>query len=354
MYVVGNWVEGNLGNLSFGDFYDNYTFLSQNTFNDNVTHDYQRLVIYCAGKLTRGIQQHHGEKFLHVMHDMVTLNDVNNYLGASVSFMVDFDLYILDVAFITNCVSHSSNYNADLLQKILKETFELYIYQFTKSVDSDTNNLATAVVRFNPRAVQFDCEIQQLNSCLKYGLGICENYRSKDMLDENGVVIRNSSGKKVTRKVIVTPGGSFIEGEALVKRLKALVNYFDSPQRKERLWKVQDHHSPYQGLPANTGDTRVTSTTKIFQQCLFYYHRIKLFREKIKSELDKFDGPNTKHDDKLFVTIFDAILKREWEVVQQMEAITFQLAIYAKNEAQMNRVMSSWIISLWNEKSKFI
>ena len=88
---------------------------------------------------------------------------------------------------------------------------------FTKSVASDTTNSATAVARFFSRsAVQVDCEMHQLNSFLKYGFGICENYKSEDMLDDNGVVIRNSSGKKVIRKVIVTPGGSFIEGEALV------------------------------------------------------------------------------------------------------------------------------------------
>ena len=116
----------------------------------------------------------------------------------------------------------------------MKETFELYIYLFTKSVASDTTNSATAVACFfSPRSVQVDCEMNQLNSCLKYGFGICDNYRSEDMLDNNGVVIHNSSGKKVIRKVIVTPGGSFIEGEALVKKLKALSNYFDSPQRKE-------------------------------------------------------------------------------------------------------------------------
>ena len=74
------------------------------------------------------------------MHDMVTLNDRKNYLGASMSFMVDFDLYILAVAFIPNNVSHSSNYNVDILQKILKETFELYISPFTKLVASDTTN----------------------------------------------------------------------------------------------------------------------------------------------------------------------------------------------------------------------
>ena len=129
------------------------------------------------------------------------------------SFMVDFDLYRLAVELIPNNVNHSSNYNADLLQKILKETFELDISLFTKLVASDTTNSATAVARFfSPSAVQVDCEMHQLNSCLKYGFRIFENYRSKDMLYKNGVVIRNLSGKKVIRKFIVTPGGSFLEG----------------------------------------------------------------------------------------------------------------------------------------------
>ena len=90
-------------------YYDNYTVLSRIIFNDNVAHDYRRFFIACAEKLTRGIYQHHGEPFLHVMHDMVTLNDGKNYLGASVSFMVDFYLYRLAVALIPNNVSHSSN-----------------------------------------------------------------------------------------------------------------------------------------------------------------------------------------------------------------------------------------------------
>ena len=128
--------------------YDNYTVISWITFNDNVAHDYWRFFIACAQKLTRGIQQHYGDPFLHVMHDMVMLNDRNNYLRASVSFMVDFYLYRLAVALITNNVSHSSDYNTDLLQKILKETFKLDISKFTKSVASDTTYLATDVTRF--------------------------------------------------------------------------------------------------------------------------------------------------------------------------------------------------------------
>ena len=73
--------------------YENYTVLSQITSDNNVAHDYRRFVIACVEKLTRGIQRHHGEPFLHVMHDMVTLNYGNNYLGESASFMVSFDLY---------------------------------------------------------------------------------------------------------------------------------------------------------------------------------------------------------------------------------------------------------------------
>ena len=103
--------------------------------------------------------------------------------------MVNFELYILAVALIPNIVSRYTNYNADLMQKILKETLELDIYRFTNLVASDTTNSATDMTRFfPPRAVQVDCEIHQLNSCLKYGFVICKNFRSKDILDENSLV----------------------------------------------------------------------------------------------------------------------------------------------------------------------
>ena len=66
-----------------------------------------------------------------------------------------------------------------------------------------------------------------------------------------------------------------------------------------------------------------------------------MFRDKIKSDLDECDGPYPKYDDKLFVAIFDAVLKWEWQAVHQMDSITFQLASYANNEVHMNRVMVS-------------
>ena len=81
----------------------------------------------------------------------------------------------------------------------------------------------------------------------------------------------------------------------------------------------------------------------MFKQCFFYYHGLKLFRDKIKRGLDECDGSNPKHDE-LFVTIFDAISKREWQAVHQMESITFQFVSDANNEAQTKRVMASWIV----------
>ena len=89
--------------------YNNYTVLIRITFNENVANDYWRIFITCAEKLTRRIQQHHSEPFIHVMHDMVTFNNRKYYLGASVSFMVYFDLHRLTVILIPSNVSHSSN-----------------------------------------------------------------------------------------------------------------------------------------------------------------------------------------------------------------------------------------------------
>ena len=89
--------------------YDKYTVIGPIKFNNNIAHGYQWFIIACAEKLMRRIQQQHGETFIHVIHDTVMLNDGDNYLGASVSFMVDFDLYRLAVTLIPNNVSHSSN-----------------------------------------------------------------------------------------------------------------------------------------------------------------------------------------------------------------------------------------------------
>ena len=74
------------------NYYNNYTVLSRITFNNNVDHYYRIFFIACAEKLMHRIHKQHGESFLHVMHNMVTLNNGNNYLEAPVSFMVDFDL----------------------------------------------------------------------------------------------------------------------------------------------------------------------------------------------------------------------------------------------------------------------
>ena len=96
----------------------------------------------------------------------------------------------------------------------------------------------------------------------------------------------------------------------MIKQLKALAKYLDSPKRKEQLQKVQYHHPLYQGPPANPGDTRVTRMKNMFQQCLLYYHGLNFFRDEIKSELGECDGLNPKHYDELFVTVFYAILKK--------------------------------------------
>ena len=58
-------------------------------------------------------------------------------------------------------------------------------------------------------------------------------------------------------------------------------------------------------------DNNEAQMNRVMASCFFYYYNLKLFRGNIKIDLDECGGPNPKHDDRLFVTISGATLKRE-------------------------------------------
>jgi hypothetical protein len=125
--------------------------------------------------------------FINLQHDMFNGPYGNNYLVASCSFILNFDLHVMAVKLTLNNVTHNSKYNANVLDTRLKA---IYGYDFAASyctVVSDTTNSATAVAKFfSSEAEQVNCEMHQVNSCMKYGYGILENTRSSIVSDANG------------------------------------------------------------------------------------------------------------------------------------------------------------------------
>ncbi|KAE9309834.1 hypothetical protein PF001_g10489, partial [Phytophthora fragariae] len=74
-----------------------------------------------------------------------------------------------------------------------------------------------------------------LNLCLQYAMGMHENKETVEVFDP-----KINSRKREQR--YVTDGGVFEEGRDLVKRVRALNNYFSTEQRCKRLEAVQSFY----------------------------------------------------------------------------------------------------------------
>jgi hypothetical protein len=93
------------------------------------------------------------------------------------------------------------------------------------SVIQQTSENAVAEF-FSSEAEQVNCEMHQVNSCMKYGYGSLENTRSSIVSYANGQKLKLKNGKFKRSTEIVTPGGPFPEGNELVKKLTAIATYF--------------------------------------------------------------------------------------------------------------------------------
>jgi hypothetical protein len=74
----------------------------------------------------------------------------------------------------------------------------------------DTATPARAVANYVEDIEQIDCEMHLVNLAILYYIGLRENAKTVTMVLEMGQTIRE--------KMIVTPGGAFEEGIALIKK----------------------------------------------------------------------------------------------------------------------------------------
>ncbi|ETN00859.1 hypothetical protein PPTG_17709 [Phytophthora nicotianae INRA-310] len=126
---------------------------------------------------------------------------------------------------------------------------------------------------------------------------------------------------------VCTPGGPFPEGAKLVKKTRDLNNYFKTPQRVERILRVQQHY----GLPDLSAmvdcDTRVASTVTLFQKGILNYPAFKTYFQRCEA----YDNP----------TVFARLSKEVWQTMAQCEAVTHMLADLARIEVQREDQISS-------------
>jgi hypothetical protein len=323
-----------------------YEGSSRDSFNACMDDDWILFVLSVKSKLDDCVVSYCDEPFIDLIHDMYLAKDKKNYVGVSISFIHNFCHHILAVRLINNNKTHESRYNAHLIQEKLMDSYMFDFTKHTRAIISDTTNSAKAVSRyFSDEAEQVNCDMHQLNSCLKYGFGMLENVKQVSVLDDNGLPIIGENGKPVKVTKVVTPGGSFPEGQVVLDKVRAIAKYFDHAQRKERLEQLQRHHHLPLGAPPVYGVTRVSSVHNMFSKALYHYYALK----KFKDEADEKQCHDTD-----FVKIFNNITTSEWGLIAEMESVGVFLAKYATSESQMHQSLASWTYYLRKKVNQFI
>lgn len=154
-------------------------------------------------------------------------------------------------------------------------------------------------------AVQTDCTMHTINLCLVYGMGMREHMETVSVEGPSNKML-----KKVRR--VCTEGGAFPGGAALIKKIRALNNFFNSAQRVNRLTKVQRFY----GLPELTTivdcDTRVGSTVTPFTRTIVNYTALRGYFQNYERDED--------------ASVFDGVSFGDWRLLTEVEAVVHAMA----------------------------
>ncbi|KAI9995352.1 hypothetical protein PInf_012409 [Phytophthora infestans] len=162
---------------------------------------------------------------------------------------------------------------------------------------SDTAPSAKKVSKLFEDSLPTDCTMHVLNLCLVYGMGMRENYETVYLLNP-------TTNKPKKERRLCTVGGPFPERATLIKKVRSLNNYFNSPQRAEHLAK----------------------------RTILNYPALKAYFQHCES-----------YDDS---AVFEKFTFSEWRLLVEVEAITHSLADLARIDVQRSNQVSSELIVL--------
>ncbi|ETP40711.1 hypothetical protein F442_12006 [Phytophthora nicotianae P10297] len=163
--------------------------------------------------------------FLNVLHDNCTASGGKKGLvGSSISF-ISKNWEFTNIALLVTVHNglHASVKVKALITSRTEELYRVDIESMAQFTMSDTTPSAQKVLKLFEDSLPTDCTVRVLNLCLLYGIGVRENCKTVSMLDP-------ATGKQKIERRLCTVGGPFPEDAALIKKVRNLNNYFNSPQ----------------------------------------------------------------------------------------------------------------------------
>ncbi|KAE9278236.1 hypothetical protein PF008_g28662 [Phytophthora fragariae] len=302
------------------------TILAASTFRDLLEAVFVKFCKLVGGLLQQEFKAAHGP-FLNLHHvGWSTGNGRVSVLGTSASF-IDTTWNFCEIALLLT-VGNPSHLSADVQKMICSRVRDLYgidITAMSQFTVSDTASSARKVSTLFEDSIATDCTMHVLNLCLQYAMGMRENKETVEVYDP----VTNT---RTRQKRFCTVGGAFEEGRDLVKRVRALNNYFSTQQRCKRLEDVQEFYCLPNVGPTLDCDTRVAFTVKLFQRTILNYSAFRCYFQK-----------REKGDD---ATVFECLTLADWQLMIEMEAIVGTTADLARIEVQRNNLLASELIVL--------
>ncbi|EEY57044.1 uncharacterized protein PITG_10617 [Phytophthora infestans T30-4] len=296
------------------------------TFRDLLTGVWFKHCKKAGDFLQRELKAAHGP-FLNLHHDgWTTGNGKVGVLGTSASF-IDKTWTHCKIALLLT-VGNPSHAATDMQRVICSRIRELYnvdISAMTQFTVSDTTASARKTSKLFEDSIVTDCTMHVLNLCLQYAIGMTENKETVEVYDP-----ATNSCKREKR--YCTVGGAFEEGRDLIKRVRALNNYFSTQQRCQRLEKMQEFYGLPKIGPTLDCDTRVAFTVKLLERSIVNY-----------SAFQYYSQCREKGDDS---SVFECLEHTDWRLMAEMESIVGPIANLARIEMQRSDLVASELIVL--------
>ncbi|ETP50044.1 hypothetical protein F442_04513 [Phytophthora nicotianae P10297] len=153
-----------------------------------------------------------------------------------------------------------------------------------------------------------------LNLCLQYAIGMRENKETVDVYDP----ATNSCKRE--------------NATDLIKRVRALNNYFSTQQRCQRLEKTQAFYGLPEIVPTLDCDTRVAFTVKLLERSIVNYSAFQYYFQC----REKGDDPS----------VFECLEHADWRLMAEIESIVGSIADLARIEVQRSDLVASELIVL--------
>jgi len=136
----------------------------------------------------------------------------------------------------------------------------------------------------------------------------------------------SATGERIKVTRVVMEGSGLCEGRAVVKKLRALNNFFSTSQHIHRLQSLQSAHGLPRFAAMTDVDVRVASTCKVMKRSIVNYPALNAFFQNV-------DRPNA----------FSAISSSEWALIVEIEAATDYIARLALVEVQKESMVASYL-----------